>query len=136
MTPNQPIGPAASELARAVLIGAFLGMILSVTGVVWTAWGEGVSVDLGQVRSQGMFATLGGAVVGFVLYLTRSYRARGTIQHYCSWILASSIAVFVLISPDLREEGWTRSVLFSLFLGVCFGLGLGAGARQWSQNGW
>ena len=87
-----------------------------------------------QLASLGMAGTSGGAVIGFVLYLTRPYRARGTIQHYCSWILASVIAVFVLLIPAIPEEGWKWVVLFSLFLGFCAGLGLAATARYVSQD--
>lgn len=131
---TQLIRQAPSELARAVLSGACLGMAACVFGMVWRARGDGAPVDLHQLARQGMLGTLGGAVIAFVLYWTRPYRARGTIQHYCSWILASIIAAFVLLIPAIPEDGWKWVVLFSLFLGFCAGLGLGAAARQVSQD--
>ena|SRR6267143_6646609 len=134
MRPTQPIRQAPGDVARAVLIGACLGMTGSVFGMVWRARGEGVPIDLHQLASQGIVGTLGGAVIALVLYLTRPFRARGAIQHYCSWILASVIAVFVLLIPEIPEYGWKWVVLFSLWLGVCAGLGLGVTARQVSED--
>lgn len=103
--------------------------------MVWVARGEGAAVDPAKLWSQGILGTLGGAIVGSVLYLTKGYRARGMIQHYCSWILACVIAAFVLLIPVIPEEGWKMFVLVSLFLGVGAGLGLGVSARQVDQNG-
>jgi hypothetical protein len=136
MSSKQPIRHAVSGLPRAVLFGAFLGMTIGVFGVVWSARGDGVPVDPHQLESQGIFGTLGGAVVAFVLYLTRPYRARGMIQNYCSWALASVIAVFVLLIPAIPEDGWKSVVLLSVLLGVGAGLGLGVAAQQVSQDRW
>ena len=136
MSPKEPMREAQSDLAGVVLKGAGLGMIACVSGMVLRARGDGVPVDLHQIGIQGMVGILGGALIAFVLHLTRAYRAGGTIQHYSSWILASILAVFVLVIPGVPDHGWTDTVLFSLWLGFSAGLGLGLTARQLSGDRW
>ena len=136
MTSKRPVRQVSTDLLRAVLIGAGLGLSVSVFGVVWRGRGEGVPVDWHELLNQGTFGSVGGAIIAFVLHLTRAYRTRGTIQHYLSWILASVIAAFVLISPDIRNDGWRWVALESGFFGIVAGLGLGLTARQVSQDGW
>ena len=134
--PSQPSRRAAIDLTRAVLFGAGLGSALIVFGVAWTAVGDGAPVDLRQLADQGIFGTLAGAVIGLVLYLTKAFRARGPVQYYCSWVLATVTAAFILFIPGIPEDGWKWVIQMSLLLGVGAGLGLGIAAQQVSQDRW
>jgi hypothetical protein len=135
MNHEQPERQGVSAAVRAVLTGAGLGMIVSVLGTVWSAYGEGVRVARYELQSLGLAGTIGGAAIALVLHLTRDYRARGKIQHYCSWILASVFGVLVLQFPELPRD-WSRAILFALWLGASIGLGLGIIARQLSGHRW
>ena len=72
-------------------------------------------------------------MAGLVLHLTRGYRSRGALQHYCAWMLAGVAAVFVIVAPDLLTGGW-RTALFALWGGTGGGLGLGAAEAYWRAH--
>lgn len=135
MIPDQPAQQTASSIIRAVLTGAGLGMIVGVLGTLWRVRGDGLPVDPAELITQGAAGTIAGAAVALVLHVTRDYRARGRIQHYCSWMLACVFGVFALVVPDLPEGGW-NVILFSLWLGTSGGLALGIIARQLSGYRW
>jgi hypothetical protein len=134
--PKMPVSLKLAGVARMVLVGAGLGMMVSLFGMAWRARGTGVPVDPHELMNETVFGTVGGALTGSVLYLTRSFRAQGTIQHYLSWIFASVLAFFILLTPEIATDGWKRVVLVSLFFGITAGLGLGLTARQVSQDDW
>jgi len=103
--------------------------------VAWgTAWQGGAPGDPLGPRELAAVGAGAGAVVGLVLHLTRGYRSRGALQHFCAWMLAGAVAALVIVSPDLASGGW-RTVLFALWGGAGGGFALGAVEVYWRAHG-
>jgi uncharacterized membrane protein YjfL (UPF0719 family) len=118
------------NLARAVGVGAGLGVLNVVFNIFWGALTSRDPINVREQVTFGAVSAVGGAIIAFVLYFTKSFRKRGMVQHYLCWMLASVVAALVLVVPGMVSEGWSRSLAFALWLGVSAGLGLGAFARQ------
>src|SRR5687767_5578074 len=100
---RQRLGP----IVRAVVKGAGLGLMTVVWGSIWSARGEGRGIDWHELEMHAATGAFAGSVVGLILYLTKQYRTRGTIQHYLSWALACFVAAFILLIPAIKEDGLT-----------------------------
>jgi hypothetical protein len=98
--------------------------------MIWGALTTGDPINLREEVTFGAVSALGGAIIALVLHFTKSFRKRGMIQHYLSWILAAVVAAFVLVFPGTLSEGWSWALAFALWGGVSAGLGLGAFARE------
>ena len=98
--------------------------------MVWRALAARLPINLREEVTFGAVSALGGAIIAFVLYFTKSFRKRGMVQHYLAWIFAAVVAAFVLVFPGSLSEGWSWALAFALWAGVSAGLGLGAFARE------
>ena len=98
--------------------------------MVWARLTKREPTDLHEEVTFAAVSAIGGAIIAFVLYFTTSFRKRGMVQHYLSWLLAAVVAAFVLVFPGTVSEGWSWAVAFALWAGVSVGLGLGAFARE------
>jgi hypothetical protein len=116
-------------LWRSVSSGAALGIATLVFGSVWSSLGEHTSINLRELLTQGLIGGVAGAVISFVLFFTRSFRARGLVYHYGAWIFACLVAAFVLVLPSSLTDIW-HGLAFAIWLGVAGGLGLGVTERQ------
>ena len=95
---------------------------------------SGEPSDVHEEVAFGAVSAVGGAIIAFVLYFTTSFRKRGVVQHYLTWILAGVVAAIVLVFPGGLSEGWPSALTFALWAGVSVGLGLGAFARGVEQR--
>lgn len=111
------------------LVGAILGALSGTFAPLLGLDTEGTASIPRALFTIGLFGAAGGAIVAVVLRMTWRFRQQGPIQHYLSWILASMIAMLVLLLPDVPTKGWS-TVGFALFLGGCVGLAFGAIARR------
>jgi hypothetical protein len=114
-------------LALRVLRNAALGSATGIALVLLSYAGSASSsTDLTLGR-----ALVGGALLGpimsLTLMVTKSWRT-DLVGHYASWTVAGLVAGLVvggwLILDDPTTPGLTFG--FGAFLGLCFGLGLGA----------
>jgi hypothetical protein len=126
----------AGDAALAVLRGAALGITTVASGSIWNARGEGRPVGWDELKGQVLIGGGAGAVIALVVHFTRGYRERGRIQHYAAWMLACVIATFVFVMGDIPQQGWTYTILFSLWLGFSAGLAFGIIARQLNGHRW
>jgi uncharacterized membrane protein YjfL (UPF0719 family) len=113
-----------------VAVGAGLGILNVIFNFAWARLGSRAPIDLSEQTTLAAVSAAGGAIIAFVLYFTKSFRKRGVVHHYLSWMLASVVAALVLVLPDIASEGLAWSIAFSFWLGISAGLGLGVFARQ------
>lgn len=117
------------SLRKVVARGAGVGLLFGLGSVIWLSFVEATDVTPPDLLSQSARGSVGGIVISVILDLTRSFRTRGVLQHYCAWVLATFFATLVLLLPAVLSDGW-RALLFCLIAGVGGGIGLGLTARQ------
>jgi hypothetical protein len=116
-------------LAGAARRGAGYGIGVVVFGTGWYALGGQAPVDWHELTTLLAIEAGGGAVMGCVLYRTRSFRARGQVEDYCCWWLAGAVAGLGLVLPEVLRSGW-RFIPAAIALGGVIGFSFGAAARQ------
>lgn len=104
-------------------------MLFGLGSVLWLSFLETTDVTPRDLLSQSARGTIAGIVISVILDLTRSFRARGVLQHYGASVLATFLATAILLLPALLSDGW-GALLFCLIAGVGGGIGLGLTARQ------
>lgn len=127
---------SASRYIKSALIGAVLALAAFVCGAWWQKFTGQVPFDGLPLGGVAAVALIAGGVIGFVHHGTRRIRARGRLHEYGSWMLACTIGVFVVTSPELLQRGFWSTVLFALWLGVSCGLAFGVISRQLSGHRW
>jgi hypothetical protein len=118
---------SATSLLLSTLAGTALGILMVVWGLGWQS--VGTKLEWSDLTVQAGSGAIGGATMGFVLRLTRAFRARGEIQYYAAWMLAGVLGVLMIGLPGLLREGRALIILV-LWGGLFAGLVLGALARH------
>src|SRR3954470_11960010 len=117
------------SFSRVILRGLGIGLLFGFGTVVWLSFLNSTAVDRGELLFQSAMGAFAGVVISLVLHLTRSFRNRGTVQHYIAWVLATFAAVVLLAVPALISYGW-RVLILCAIAGVGAGIALGLAARQ------
>ena len=136
MNGNQPDRRRQHDLLRALLFGEGQGLLLSAFGIIWTAIGGGAAVDARELAMYAAIGVVGGVIIAFVLYLTRSFRQRGRLQDGLAWMLGGFVAAIVIVVPSIPSEGFMRAIGLAIMLGPGAGLGLFVFARQAKGDRW
>jgi hypothetical protein len=125
---EQSVQPSRSGIGRTLLVGAGYGILISVSGTFLSVFTQHVPLDWPGLLHELSMAAPAGAIVALVLHFTKRFRERGLVYYYASWVFACTIALFILMLPLERSEGW-RGIGFMLWGGFSAGIGLAAFAR-------
>jgi hypothetical protein len=117
-------------LLGAILSGVALGAVAGVWATYWQDPTSSESFNLRLAVQQAGIGALIGGVMAPVLFVTRRFRTRGTIEHYLSWMVACVVGCIAFLSPEVPRDGLLSVLLFSLILGVCGGIAMGYIARE------
>lgn len=126
----------ALQYIKSALTGAMLGLLAVIGGAWWQTFTGQAPFEGRPLGEVGAVAMIAGGVIGFVHHGTRRIRTRGRLHEYGSWMVACTIAVFVVVASELPQKGLWWTVLFALWLGVSCGLAFGVISRQLSGHRW
>lgn len=134
MTDPTPI--AKPSLSRAAITGAMVGLTFGIVGTVIPLNGVSTPYDTQVLATHALAGLVVGGVIGAANHLTRSFRAKGRLQHYSAWCVACILAAFLYLLPDGPTQGWGCVLMFSLWIGVSAGIAFGLVARKWAGHRW
>lgn len=120
---------------KSAVTGVILGLALVVYAMLRQAFTKQAPFDWHTLGVWAAIATIAGPVIGVVHHATRKIRRRGRLYEYGSWMIACIIGVFVVLVPELPQNGFWWTVLFALWLGITCGAAFGLISRQLRGHG-
>lgn len=110
---------------RYAIVGALLmGSIPTIVGTALIIHGDIDDSNWGVIIIAGVFSALGGVMGGLSLYLTRTWKTKGSWINYLSWIIivetytvTTILCLFIVFALILypKYEGWQEDLLSPVF---------------------